>query len=146
MIIAWEQIPLSLHFYQRTFSEVTSDNTLGMWLSSKVDVDGLRIQPSRDLSSDHHGIRPPMDTSTYQHRDVGYGHSSQQHNAQGVQHHFITPGQRRHVTPLIFVALSAIIWYLQYLFNSCAFFFFFYLRGNNPVPLSWNRLNRGLVI
>ena len=69
-----------------------------MWYSLRADADGRRIQPSRDTSTDRRGIRPSMDTSTYRHRDVGYGHSSQQYNAPGVQHHFITPGQRRHIT------------------------------------------------
>ena len=74
------------------------DKALGMWYSSRADVDGRRIRPSMDTSTDRCGIRPSMDTPTYQHRDVGYGHSSQQHNALGVQHRFITPGQRRQLS------------------------------------------------
>ena len=58
----------------------------------------FRIWPSRDTSTDCRGIRPSMDTSTYRHQDVGYGHSSQKHNAPGVQHCFMTPEQGRHVT------------------------------------------------
>ena len=65
-------------------SEVTVYNTLGMWYSIRADAD-------------RRGIRPSMDTSTYQHLDVGYGHSPQYSKAQGVQHCFITTGQRRHV-------------------------------------------------
>ena len=34
---------------------------------------------------------PSMGTSKYRQLDVRYGHSPRQHNAQGVQHHFITP-------------------------------------------------------
>ena len=59
-------------------------NTLGMWYSTRADAD-------------RRGIRPSMDTSIYQHRDAGYGHSSQYSKAQGLQHSFITPGQHRHV-------------------------------------------------
>ena len=68
-----------------------------MWYSSGADADGHRIRPSRDTSTNCRGIRPLMDRSTYRHRDVGYGQSSQQQHALGVQHRFITPGQRRHI-------------------------------------------------
>ena len=77
---------------------MTSYNTLGIWYSSRADVDGRRIRPLRDTLTDSRGIRPSMDTSTYRHWDVGYGHYPQLHNVQGVQHHFIIPEQRRHVT------------------------------------------------
>ena len=55
------------------------------------------IKPSKDTSTDHRGIRPSLNTSTYRHRDVGYGHSSNYDNVHGVQHCFITPGQHRHI-------------------------------------------------
>ena len=60
------------------------NNPLGLWYSSR---DG----------TDHREVRQLKDMSTYRHRDVGYGHSSQHNPAQGVQHCFITPGQHRHV-------------------------------------------------
>ena len=74
------------------FSDVISDKALGMWYSLRADADGRRIRPSRDTSTDGRWIQLLMDTSIYWHRDVGYGHSSQQHNALSVQHLFITPG------------------------------------------------------
>ena len=68
-----------------------------MWYSSRDDVNRCWIQPSKDMSADRRGIRPSMDTSTYRHRDVGYGHSPKYDNAHRVQHRFITPGQHRHI-------------------------------------------------
>ena len=63
-----------------------------------------RLRPLLDAagqgySDDRSGIRPSVDTSTYRHRDVRYGNSSNSNNVHRVQHCFITPGQRRHVNP-----------------------------------------------
>ena len=77
-----------------------------MGYSFRADSDGRRIRPSRDALTDRRGIRPSMDTSTYRHRDVGYGHSSQQYNAPGVQHHFITPRQRQPINITIDVIIT----------------------------------------
>ena len=52
--------------------------------SSRVVTDGPRVWPATD-------------TSTYLHRDVGYGLPSQINKAQEVQRTFITPGRHRHV-------------------------------------------------
>ena len=72
---------------------MTSDKTLGMWYSSRVDVDGGEIHPW-------------MDTSTYQHRDVGYDQPSQHNRAQDMQQRFITPGQHPHVSDIV----SSFVW------------------------------------
>ena len=68
-----------------------------MWYSSRGDVDRCWTQPSSDTSVSRRGIRPAGDTSTYRHKGVGYGHSSNYDNVHRVQHHSITPGQRRHI-------------------------------------------------
>ena len=68
-----------------------------MWYSSRDDVDRCWRQPSSDTSVSRRGIRPAGDTSTYRHRGVGYGHSSNYDNVHRVQHHSITPGQCGHV-------------------------------------------------
>ena len=59
--------------------------TLGMWHPSRVETDGCRV-------------RPLTDTSTYLHRDVGYGIPSQTNKAQDMPRTFITPRHHRHVT------------------------------------------------
>ena len=59
-----------------------------MWYSSRGETDGGRVQPS-------------MNTSTYLHRDVGYGIPSQTNRAQDVQRTFITPGHHRHVNLMV---------------------------------------------
>ena len=58
---SFQYIFLSEYLPSIRFSEVIIYNTLGMWYSNRPDVDCS-------------GIRPLMDTSTYQHPDVGYGH------------------------------------------------------------------------
>ena len=55
-----------------------------MWYSSGVDDDGC-------------GILVSTDTSTYWHRNAGYGRPSLRHKGQDVQQHFITPRQHRHL-------------------------------------------------
>ena len=69
-------------------------------VKNKIDRCSTEVCPfgkQETLSTDHRGIRPSMDTSTYRHRDVGYGHSPKYDNAHRVQHRFITPGQHRHI-------------------------------------------------
>ena len=68
-----------------------------MWYSSRDDVNRSWVQPSKDTPTDRRGIRPSMDTLTYRHRNVGYGHSPKFDHVLGVQHRFITPRQCRHV-------------------------------------------------
>ena len=84
----------------KTTNTIWSDKviTLEMWYSLRADADCLGIRPLRDTSANRRGIQPSLDTSTYRHRDVGYGHSSQHINAQGVQYRFTTPGQGLHVS------------------------------------------------
>ena len=65
-----------------------------MWYSSRDDVDRGWVPPSRN---DRGWVPPSRNTSTYRHRAVGYGQSPYSNNVHGVQHCFITPGQRRHV-------------------------------------------------
>ena len=76
---------LSENFQSIKFSEVMMNNPIGIWYSSRDGADRSEVRLSKD-------------TSTYRHRDVRYGHSSQPHKAQVVQHHCITPGQHQHVT------------------------------------------------
>ena len=54
---------LSENLPSKNFSDVTSETTLRMWYSSRVDDDGC-------------GIRTSTDTSTYRHWDAGYGRPS----------------------------------------------------------------------
>ena len=75
---------LSENLLSTRFSEVTSDNP--SWYV--VFIKNLFRPP---------WVRPSMDTSTYLHRDVGYGQPSQQHRAQDVQKLFITPKHHPHV-------------------------------------------------
>ena len=74
---------------------MNSEINLRMWYSSRLDDNGCSIRVSTD-------------TSTYWHRDAGFGQPSQQHSAQDVQQHFITHGQHRHVS-IIAYAVSELI-------------------------------------
>ena len=71
---------LSENLPSKNFSDVTSETTLRMGYSSRVNDDGC-------------GVCTSTDTSTYRHRDAGYGQPSRRHHrAPNVQLHFITPG------------------------------------------------------
>ena len=73
-----------------------------MWYSSRDDVDRCWIQPSKDTTNDRPGIRPSVDTSTYQHRDVGYI------RAYIALHLVGTPSQETGTSPLDVYSLTTV--------------------------------------
>ena len=57
-----------------------------------------RMWYASGLDDNRCGIRMSTDTSTYQHRDAGYGRPSWRHSPEEVRQHFITPRQHRHLS------------------------------------------------